>query len=156
MDIQIDSREKAHAIEHIKEAFDRAGVKYYTSKLYIADYMSLDNPRIVVDRKKNLLELAQNLGTDKSRFYREVKRAVEHGIHIVVLCEHGPDIMRIEDVKDWNNPLLNPHNPGYKPFAITGRDLMERIYKVHISYGVDFMFCSKRDTGAKIIEILSR
>lgn len=31
---------------------------------------------------------------------------------------------------------------------------MERIYKVHIAYGVDFLFCDKRCTGRRIVEIL--
>ena len=46
MDIQIDSREKARAIRKIVKTFDESGVKYF-----VGDYMSLDNPRLIIDRK---------------------------------------------------------------------------------------------------------
>ena len=32
--------------------------------------------------------------------------------------------------------------------------LMERMYRVHIAYGVDFLFCDKRATGRRIAELL--
>ena len=54
MTIQIDSREHPKERERIEAQFDALGVKHFSSKLYIADYMNLDNPRHVVDRKKNL------------------------------------------------------------------------------------------------------
>jgi hypothetical protein len=38
---------------------------------------------------------------------------------------------------------------------MTGRELAERMYRVHIAYGVEFLFCDKRSTGRRIIEILS-
>ncbi len=155
MVIQIDSREKEHAISKIKEDFDSQNIKYFTSKLFVGDYMSLDNSRLSIDRKRTLNELVQNLGNDKSRFYREAKRAAEYGIKLVVLCEHGEDIRCIEDVKNWDNPLLDPTHPKYCPLAMTGRELMERIYRIHISYGVDFVFCDKNNSGREIIRILS-
>lgn len=57
MTIQIDTREHAKEKERIEAQFEVLGVKHYSSKLYVADYMSLDNPRHVVDRKKDLQEL---------------------------------------------------------------------------------------------------
>ena len=43
MDIQIDSREKARAIQKIIKTLDDNGVKHFSSKLLVGDYMSLDN-----------------------------------------------------------------------------------------------------------------
>ena len=54
MIIQIDSREKAKAIQKIIEEFDRQGIKHPVSKLMVGDYMNYDNPRVIVDRKQNL------------------------------------------------------------------------------------------------------
>lgn len=54
MDIQIDSREKARAIKKIIKIFDENGIKHFSSKLLVGDYMSLDNPRLIIDRKQNL------------------------------------------------------------------------------------------------------
>lgn len=149
MTIQVDSREKAHIIEGIIRYFDEQGIKHYSSKLIVGDYMNLDNPKLICDRKHNLSELATNLTNDSGRFMREVRLAKELGIHLVVLCEHGGWCKSIRDVKDWHNPMQ-----GKIPYAISGKELMERIYKVHIAYGVDFLFCDKRCTGRRIVEIL--
>lgn len=45
MDIQIDTREKQRAIRKILKTFDDNGVKHFSSKLLVGDYMSLDNPQ---------------------------------------------------------------------------------------------------------------
>ena len=36
----------------IKSQFDSVGVEYFRSKLWVGDYMNIDKPRIVIDRKK--------------------------------------------------------------------------------------------------------
>ena len=149
MTIITDTREKAHIIEGIIRYFDKQGIKHYSSKLIVGDYVSMDNSKLVVDRKHNLSELANNLTNDSGRFMREVRLAKELGIHLVVLCEHGGWCKSIHDVKDWHNPMQVKI-----PYAISGKELMERIYKVHIAYGVDFLFCDKRCTGRRIVEIL--
>lgn len=149
MIIQIDTREKARAISKIIKKFDEQNIKHISSKLVVGDYMNIQNPMVVIDRKQNLSELSSNLGSDKSRFYREIKLAKELGYKMIILCEHGGSVCTISDVANWNNPILKKY-----PNAITGRDLMERIYRVHIAYGVDFFFTDKRNTGSKIIELL--
>lgn len=149
MTIITDSREKAHIIGKILDYFDSEGIKHYSSKLIVGDYMSMDNMKLSIDRKHNLSELANNLTNDSGRFMREVRLAKELGIHLVVLCEHGGWVKSIKDVANWHNPMQ-----GKIPYAISGKDLMERIYRVHIAYGVDFLFCDKRCTGRRIVEIL--
>ena len=57
MIIQIDTREKQRAIKNIVNEFDANKIKHYSSKLYVGDYMNLDNPKIVIDRKQSLNEL---------------------------------------------------------------------------------------------------
>ena len=149
MTIITDSREKAHIIGRILDYFDSEGIKHYSSKLIVGDYMSMDNMKLSVDRKHNLSELANNLTSDSGRFMREVRLAKELGIHLAVLCEHGGWVKSIKDVANWHNPMQ-----GKIPYAISGKELMERIYRVHIAYGVDFLFCDKRCTGRRIVEIL--
>ena len=146
MHIQIDTREKERAIQKILQEFDRQKVLYFSSKLPIGDYMNLDNARLVVDRKQSLGELCTNLcSPDKSRFWNEIRLAKNLGIKIIFLCEHSKDIKRIQDVATWSSPYTQ----------VRGRDLMEKIYSCHIAYGVDFLFCSKPETGKRIIELLS-
>ena len=80
MIIQIDTREKARAIEQIKAEFARQGVETITSKLWVGDYARIDNLTTVIDRKQNLNELAGNIV--EKRFHSEVQRASEKGIKI--------------------------------------------------------------------------
>lgn len=104
MDIQIDTREKQRAIRKILKTFDDNGVKHFSSKLLVGDYMSLDNPRLIIDRKQNLQELCGNVCQQHERFKRELLKAINAGIQLVILVEHGPDIQSLEDVWFWENP----------------------------------------------------
>ncbi len=104
MNIQIDSREKARAIRKIVAEFDRQGVDHFVSKLYVGDYMNYDNPRLIIDRKQDLTELCGNVCQGHNRFRDEILRAREHGIEIIILCEHGRGIECLEDVIWWRNP----------------------------------------------------
>jgi ERCC4-type nuclease len=153
MVIQVDSREKAHAIQKILATFDDAGVKWFVSKLPVGDYMSLYNPRLVIDRKQNLNEICNNVVQDHKRFAAELVRAKEFGIHVIVLVEHGKNIRELNDVINWQNPRLKQ-----SPMAVSG----ERLFRIlstmqnnHDKYDVEFRFCSKLETGKRIIEILS-
>lgn len=153
MVIQIDSREKSRAIQKILDEFDRSGVEYFVSKLPQADYMNLDNPRVLVDRKQNLLELCQNVCQDHKRFAAELERAKRYGQHIIVLIEHGKGITCLEDVLNWKNPRLKQ-----SPMAVSGERLFKILWAMQNNtdrYDVEFQFCDKRETGNKIIELLS-
>lgn len=164
MELQIDTREKPKELARIAKQLDRMGVKYFKSKLYVGDYMSLDNPRLVIDRKKDLLELCGNVTQQHERFRDELIRAKEHGIKIVVLCEHGDDIQELEDVIFWVNPrseemewrIVNGHPMKvYKyPKATRGDQLYKSLCTIKDRYGVDFRFCNKTETGAEIVRIL--
>lgn len=144
MKIIVDTREKKNS--HILKYFVVHDVDYEERKLDVADYQIEGKTDIAVDRKQNLDELARNLmnRADHSRFWKEVRRAKEQGIRMIILCEHGGHIKSIPDVAGWHSK--------YSP--VSGRVLMEEIYRVHISYGVDFIFCSKRSTGKRILELL--
>lgn len=143
--IIIDTREKK--CDHIKSWFEKNGIEYTVQKLDVGDFMLPDNPSVSVDRKQNLSELSKNLMNkkDHSRFWKEVRRAKESGIKLYVLCEHGGKIKSIQDVSQWND----------KYNGVDGRTLMNEIFRVHIAYGVEFLFCDKRCTAKKIIEILN-
>ena len=152
MTIQIDSREKDRAIKQILADFDDMGVKWFVSKLYVADYMNLDNPKILVDRKQNLGELCNNVVQDHRRFAAELTRAKELGIHIVVLVEHGNGITCMADVLDWENPRLKQ-----SPMAVSGERLFKILSTMQCNtrdYDVSFEFCDKSETGRRIVEIL--
>lgn len=150
MQIQIDSREHKEERERIEKQLDSLGVQHFVSKLYVGDYCNLDNPRHVVDRKKDLGEICGNVCQQHERFRAELIRAQEAGIHITILCEHGNGIKQLEDVYFWDNPRKK-----VSPKAMQGWRLFEVLSTMSEKYGVDFQFCTKRQTGRRIMEILS-
>ena len=169
MDIQIDSREKARAIQKIIKTFDDNGVKHFSSKLLVGDYMSLDNPRLIIDRKQDLQEICGNVRQDHERFKRELLKAMDAGIQLVMLIEHGPDIRCMEDVYFFYQPEMtrwrwktitvdgkkkNVREP-YQQKAINGKTLYKSFCTIRDRYNVRFEFCEKKDTGKEIIRILN-
>lgn len=165
MDIQIDSREKARAITKIIKTFNECGVKHFSSKLMVGDYMSLDNPRLIIDRKQNLQELCGNVCQQHERFKRELLKAIDAGIQLVILVEHGRDITCLEDVYFWKNPrkhevrwqVVNGKREKYvvSAKAVDGNQLYKSLCTIRDRYNVRFEFCTKAETGKRIIEILS-
>lgn len=159
--IFIDSREKQRAIRNIVNEFQKQGVKFVTNKLYVGDYQSAENPRIVVDRKQNLNEICQNVCQDHDRFRRELTRAQDAGIKIIILIEHGKDITCLEDIIFWENPRgtvrkkVNGKWQTIKTKATTGETLYKILTTLQEKYGCEFQFCTKEETGKRILEILS-
>jgi len=145
MVILIDTRDKPQAIRGIIAYFDRHGIEWKRQKLDTGDYMLEEKPDRVIDRKQNLSELAHNLfSADRERFYREVRRARAQKIRLIILCEQG-GIQGIKDVAQWK--------PKYG--RVTGRSLADAIFRLEISYGVPVLFCDKRSTGRRIVELLT-
>ena len=160
MIIQIDSREKAKAIQKIIEEFDKQGIKHPVSKLIVGDYMNYDNPRVIVDRKQNLTEVCSNVCQDHDRFRRELVLAKENGIQLIILCEHGKDIKSLEDVIFWKNPRSEKRKKidgkwqTVQTNAMKGDVLYKILTTLQEKYGCEFQFCTKEETGKKIVEIL--
>ncbi|MEG1470494.1 MAG: ERCC4 domain-containing protein [Anaerovoracaceae bacterium] len=163
MVIQIDSREKERAIKKIVEEFDRQCIKHPISKLLVGDYMNYDNPRLIIDRKQNLSELCSNVCQDHERFRRELQRANENGIRVIFLIEHGNGIKQLTDVIWWENPRrwkrIKNSTTGRFENVETKATEGDTLYKIlrtqEQKYGCEFLFCEKKDTGKRIIELLS-
>ena len=132
---------------HIRGWFDRHGIEWEVRKLDVGDYMTEGNPLVTVDRKQSLEELSRNLmnRADSSRFWREVRRAHEQHIQLVVLIECGRTVKTVPDVVNWHSK--------YSP--VSGRKLLDEMIRVEYAYGVIFRLCDRRSTARRIIEILS-
>lgn len=149
MNIQIDTREKQRAIKKILAEFNRQGIRTISSKLFVGDYMNMDNPRVIIDRKQSLGEVYQNLCHGAKRINNEFSRAKEFGIQIILLVEHGKDIKNLDDVKTWENPQLEK-----TPYAWDGEKLYKEMLIIQSKYDIKWEFCEKNDTGKRIIELL--
>ena len=119
MQIQVDTREHNKEWERIKGQFDALGVQYFRSKMYVGDYQSLDNPRLVIDAKG--VTFWQN-----PRKY-QIRWKTVNG-------------KRVKDVISAK--------------AVDGNQLYKSLCTIRDRYGVSFIFCTKEETGQKIIEIL--
>ena len=128
--------------------------------------MDVDNPKLIIDRKKDLLEICGNITQQHERFKRELIRAQKQGIHLIILCENGQGIEEMADVIFWENPRLSvmewkvvdgrPMKTPKYPKATKGPALYKAMRTMSQEYGVEWLFCSKRETGAKIKELLER
>lgn len=147
----VDSREKwtqpNSTDTHIKDYFDRHGIEWEVRKLDCGDYMLDGQPNITVDRKQSLQEMSSNLlnKADSARFWREVRRAHEQGIKLVVLIESGRTVKTINDVVRWKS----------KYSGVSGRHLIDEMIRCEMAYGVVWRFCDRRSTARKIVEILT-
>lgn len=145
----VDSREHwthpGSRDRHLKDYFERHGITYRVEKLDVGDYM-LDGGSFVIDRKSGLDELSTNLtnAADSARFMREVRRAYSSGIKLVVLIEQR-GITCHDDVSSWRS----------KHTGVSGAELLKRMFKLEMAYGVRFFFCDKRSAGRRIMEILT-
>lgn len=148
----VDSREKPKAIKTILKEFEREGVPYSVTKLFIGDYQDYGNPFLIIDRKQSIQELAANCTRDHDRFKRELERAKEVGATLVILVEQNRykdrdkwiHVETIEDVMLWSSPHT----------TIRGERVFRILRAWMAKYPIRVEFCDKRVTGRKILEII--
>ena len=146
MVIQVDSREQKY--DHIIRYFDTQGIKWVRSKCVVGDYINLENPMVVIDRKKDLQEVASNVCQQHDRFVRELELAKELGYRMIVLVEE-PNITTLPNVCSWYNWRKKTN-----PKAIDGKKLYKIMLTMSQKYGVEWMFTTKDKCGERIIELL--
>lgn len=142
--IYVDTREKKW--EHIKKYFDSHNIEYASIALPTGDYISTERPQIIIDRKHNLQEICGNLSNGKeniNRFVAECKRAHETKARFIVLIE-GTNAKSVRDLSGWKS-RYSRH---------TGKWLVDKMFNLTVSYGVEWQFCKSNETAKKILELL--
>lgn len=142
-----DSRQKKdqHEIKH--SHFSDMGVQLIRCKLPFGDYAHV--PKITVDTKANMAEIASNIGSDHQRFKRECIAARDAGCQLIILVENLDGITCVMDVHKWVNPDII-----YRPRAITGERLQKAMLTMSERYGVRFEFCTPEQSAHRIMELL--
>lgn len=161
----VDTREKKW--DHVRDGFDRLGVVYDRSKLYVGDYAWADRQNVVVDRKQGMSEVYTNLIQQHSRFKDECQRAKDAGVRLVVLVEEEK-ITSLDDVPHWTNPratnwymLHNAHKNGHllyrdipaKP-PVPSSTLAAIMRSMADKYGIEWRFCGKAKVAETIMEVI--
>lgn len=101
-----------------------------------------------IDTKKGLQEVVGNVCSKQhERFKRELVKA--NG-RLILLIEE-PGIETLEDVYFWENPRLKDN-----PKATKGSSLYKSLCTIKQEYQTTILFCDRKDSGNKILELLER
>lgn len=129
--------------EEVLRYFDSVGQPYFVSKVYSGDYIDFKAPKVAIDLKKDLLELANNLTSDHERFKREIARVrVEMQCDFVVLIREP--FSSLEQVQEWSSSKTK----------VKGTTLYKTMKTMSERYGVIWRFCTRENAGEKILKIL--
>ena len=106
--------------------------------------------KIVIERKNSLNELCQNLFDKKdsegfTRFERELKRAKEQGIKVVLLVE----------VEDMHSKILSSKHFRYdKASKVSPKAFNSILRSLQARYNISIEYCNKKDSARLIHDIL--
>lgn len=134
-----------HELKHA--CFDEMGVELVRNMLPFGDYAI--PPRVAIDTKANMEEIAHNIGSDHKRFKNECVSAKNAGCQLIILVENTEGITCVNDVREWVNPDL-----VYRPRSITGERLSKAMSTMSERYGVRFEFCEPKEAAERIIQLL--
>ena len=106
--------------------------------------------KIIIERKKDLNELCCNLFDKKdseglTRFERELKRAKEQGIKVVLLVE----------VEDMHSKILSSKHFRYdKASKVSPKAFNSILRTLQARYNISIEYCNKKDSARLIHDIL--
>lgn len=124
---------------------------------------------ISVDTKKDIQELIGDLcGKSHERFRDELILAQNNGVKLYILVENdggwvdkkqtiwNKTITSLDDLHSWKNPRLFIWRKGKQlyPSATKGITLQKICKTCQDKYGCEFIFCSSKDAGKKVLELL--
>lgn len=144
--IQIDSREQK--FDHVTQYLDSQNIKWVKSKCIVGDYVNLENPMVVIDRKKDLQEVAGNVCQQHDRFVRELELARELGYRMIILIEES-NIKSLSEVPTWYNWRRKKN-----PKAVSGKTLWKIMITMATKYDITWEFVVKKNCGKRIVELL--
>lgn len=131
--------------------------------LPFGDYV-VDGSNICIDTKKDVQEVAGDVGRDHARFVRELDRAAAEGYRLMILVEEHPEFADRTKLAGWWSTVCcrcrrcDPIHGGkctkYKRKPINGPALAQIIARLEENHGARFLFCDRRDTARRICEIL--
>lgn len=144
MIIEMDTRNQKD--EYVTDFLDSHGIKWIRNKLYAGDVKLINSTKIIIDLKKDLLEMCGNLTSLKEheRIKREIERAREIGCERFIFLIKEQKISTIQDVNNWSS----------KRTKVKGETLAKIMDTMSERYNVEFMFTKKELAGATIVELL--
>lgn len=163
-----DTRQQAGKHANVDGWFDAHGVAYVYRKLDFGDY-AVDGSNVVVDTKRSVAEVAQNVGRDHARLVREIERAGAAGCRLVFLVEVGWPYREVEDVARWTavpcrrcehrrmgecDPRFSDRCARYRHKPMQGPTVARIMRSMERDHGCRFEMCRPSETAARICELL--
>ena len=150
--IVVDTRQQEgkHGLKH--EQLRARGYELLRSKLPFGDYAF--PPKIAVDTKQNIAELAQNVHHEHARFRKECVGARDAGVKLVILVENTEGIRSLSHLSKWSEPESQFRARRNARTPIDGERLARACATMTDRYGVEFRFCAPEETAQRIIELL--
>ena len=146
--ILMDTREKQGKKDHILKYFAFHEIQVERIKLNVGDYAIKGKEFVVIDLKRNILELAGNFFCDKVRFEKECIRAKNNGITLIFLIEEKCDK---DKLLKWHAPV----DVNDKRFLnVHGWQVYNEMKRYAALFNCKFRFCHKNGTGRQIVELL--
>lgn len=154
--ILVDTREQGN--KKILNYFDKQGIEWTYEALEFGDYIApLSDKKVVVERKKDLVEFAGNCGKNHARFKRELEKCDEAGYTMIVLI--GED-MTFPELENWVNPKAKYKTRKLKDGTIkkapsmTGSMILKIVRSWQQKHNLQIEFVEKSKMPQKIVELL--
>lgn len=161
-----DTRQQEGKHRNISQWMEGHGVEFKprAEALPFGDYIA-DGSNVAVDTKKDVQELAMDVGRDHKRFVRECERARDAGYRLVILVEEHPEYNDRDKLYTWVSYACRrcrkcrPLESGsrcakFRNKPMQGPTVAKIISRLETKYGVRFEFCRKADTARRICELL--
>lgn len=144
MIIEMDTRNQKDT--YVTDYLDKQGIKWIRNKLYSGDVKLIDSTKIIIDLKKDLLEMCGNLTSLKEheRVKREIARAREIGCERFIFLIKEQKIKSIDEVANWSS----------KRTKVKGETLAKIMKTMAERYDVEFIFTTKENAGAMVVDLL--
>ena len=156
-----DTRQQEGKHKNIEQYCKRHGIKVIRKCLLVGDYMFSDDDgnhigNVSVDTKQDMMEICKDImSSDHRRFRSECQRALASGIKLIILIEELPPfgIVDLWEVPRWksSNQYHKLGDPMTLIEPVTLRKAMETMTR---KYGVQFRFCTRRQSPQRIIKYL--
>ena len=144
-----DSRNQIGKHKNINAYLQSVGLRVIRSKLIVGDYVIANRQDTSIDTKKDMVETSMDLFGDHKRFRAECQLAKDCEIRLVVLIEDNT-VSNYEELLQWTNP-----QPNRSALTPNGERCFKVMKAMEYTYGVEFQFCKKQDTGKRILQILT-
>ena len=142
-----DTRQKKDKHQAKHDAWDADGTTVLRCGLAYGDYWPA--PRIAIDTKADLSEIAMNLCgafNERKRVQREIVKAETAGTKLIFLVEDS-DIRSIDDLRGRTVWMHSGR-------SISGDQLANAMTMHENRYGCEFRFCEPAEAGRVIKELL--